>query len=54
MYRDIELEVNMPFGVLTMDPKNPINDYFELLGKSKLGSKVKYTLLIKGTTTFKG
>lgn len=48
LYKDIELEVNMPFGVITMDPKDPSNKYFELLGKSNFGTKVKYTLLFKG------
>lgn len=48
VYRDIELEVNMPFGVLVMNPKKPSNKYFELIGKSKLGATVKYTLLFKG------
>lgn len=48
LYKDIELEVNMPFGVITMDPKDPSNKYFELLGRSNFGTKVKYTLLFKG------
>jgi hypothetical protein len=47
-YRDIELEVKMPFGIITMNPKSPSNKYFELVGESKLGSKIKYTLLFKG------
>lgn len=48
LYKDIELEVNMPFGVLVMDPKSPSNKYFELLGTSTFGTKIKYTLLFKG------
>jgi hypothetical protein len=48
LYRDVELEANMPFGVILMNPKNPSNKYFELLGESKFGTKIKYTLLFKG------
>jgi hypothetical protein len=48
LYSDIELEVTMPFGSLTMNPKKPMDKYFELLGTSKLGSQTKYTLLFKG------
>ncbi|NGN97827.1 hypothetical protein G5S52_09160 [Grimontia sp. S25] len=47
-YKDIELEANMPFGVLLMNPKKPNERYFELLGESKLGNSVRYTILFKG------
>lgn len=48
LYNSVELEANMPFGVIVMDPKNPSGKYFELLGESRFGTKIKYTMLFKG------
>ena len=48
LYKDIELEVNMPFGTIVMNPKKPSSKYFELLGEYKFGTNIKYTILFKG------
>ena len=47
-YLDVELEAKMPFGVIKMNPKKPLKKYFELLGQSKFGDTIKYTILYKG------